>query len=417
MNLSLRPPRLPHATATGSSVRRCALIAGLWLALGGSVPHVAAQPQGNPPPAGASDRDQEARQRFQRGREAYEDGRYRDAWAEFHEAYRLSGRPELLFNVGQTADRLGREADAIKAFEMYLQRLPNAANRRDVENRLRALRERIEAAPAPPPAATDKTPAAQQPATAPGTPTPALPPGTAAAPPVATQPLSPRERRRVERAERARAERERAERERAERAKQAEREAKPEPDTSDRRRGLYLRVAGGLGIRADAVDNEVIESSIFGYGLALDLAAGWAVLPGFVIGGGVFLDWSTRPTLSSGDAELTLDHAYLTTIGPFVDFYPLRRTLGLHIEGGIGFGIMSIQYTGESAFVGGQTVRERLRTSPTGVSFFLGVGYEWTVVSAFAMGVLLRLTAAALTDDPASHGVFSPSLLMSLTWL
>jgi len=101
--------------------------------------------QANPQPVPAVDAktDERARAQFEEGRTAYEEGRYRDAWAKFREAYRLSGRPELLYDVGQTADRLGREEDAIKAFELYLKHTPDAPNRREVENRLRALRARV----------------------------------------------------------------------------------------------------------------------------------------------------------------------------------------------------------------------------------------------------------------------------------
>ncbi|HTU63997.1 MAG TPA: hypothetical protein VMF89_36275, partial [Polyangiales bacterium] len=107
------------------AARLSLLITGLAL------PREGAYAQASP---GVSERDVQARRLFEQGREAYSDGRYRDAWAYFHEAYQLSGRPELLFNIGQTADRLGQEGDALRAFSMYLERLPAAPNRKDVEN-------------------------------------------------------------------------------------------------------------------------------------------------------------------------------------------------------------------------------------------------------------------------------------------
>lgn len=336
-------------------------------------------------PAAVSDRDQQARQLFEQGRTAYGDGRYRDAWANFHEAYQLSGRPELLFNIGQTADRLGQEADAIKAFSMYLERLPNAPNRRDVENRVRALRERIavtQQASAPAPAAAARAAAPPQPqAPAPATP-----------------------------------------------AAKAEPVTSPKPATAPRqkepRRGFYLRAAIGAGYRGDAISrtiddgafSETFDLGIDGYGLALDLGFGWGVLPGFAIGGGLFLDFASAPSVSEdlGDGstyEWTLSSANLATIGPFIDWYPVRKTLGWHILGGFGAGILRYHDKSNS---------EDFNGSAYGISILVGTGYEFNLGTTTALGVEVRFTGAALTEDVAaettSHGFLSPSLLMSFTW-
>lgn len=348
-----------------------------------------AQPTPTRPPAGdaADSNDQRARAHFERGRDAYKDGRYRDAWAEFHEAYALSKRPELLFNIGQTADRLGRDSDAIKAFELYLRKLPDAANRRDVENRLRALREQSASRQPDPESAP---PVAAEPVQ------PVRP--DASQPAASTDPRGPRRSRPLRAA-----------------TPPPRAAAEPEPTkASGPRRGLYLRAAGGVGYRynsftiTDGFDELDLELS--GFGLALDIAAGWAVLPGFVVGGGLFLDWTSRPraSLSSGDGnEVQLGHANLTTIGPFIDWYPKRQDLGLHIEGGLGLGLLSYALDDESSDESG---------SATGVSFFLGTGWEFKIAGAFAMGVLFRVTAAVLSEESAVHAFVSPSLLMSFTW-
>lgn len=329
----------------------------LWLvaALAGAA---TAQAQPAPPATGS---DQLARTRFEQGREAYKDGRYRDAWAYFHEAYQLSGRPELLFNIGQTADRLGQVSEALKAFTMYLERLPEAANRRDVENRVRALRERADssaAAPAPP---------------------------TPLGPPPAQTPPEPR--RHV-------------------------REAPPPPPPAESssghppRRGLYLRAALGFGFRSNTASTSNGASvSFFGWGFAFDLAAGYAVLPGFVLGGGIFFDGTTRPTLrGEGDSEVALDHANVFTIGPFVDWYPKRENLGWHVLGGIGIGAMGYRTRGGDS------------GTPSGFDIIVGGGYEWPVSGPLALGAMLRLTLGFLSDRVESHTFFAPSLAMSGTW-
>jgi hypothetical protein len=329
----------------------------ICLCVGAAAGGASAQPRPTPPPAQAE--DQRARQLFEQGRGAYEDGRYRDAWANFHEAYQLSGRPELLFNIGQTADRLGQDGDALRAFQMYLERLPNAENRRDVENRVRALRERVSNPPAPPPAAAPESSQAHAPALQPA-PEPRRARDTPPAPPSRDQ-------------------------------------ATHQPS----RRGLYLRAALGFGFRSDSITGDDAPKSFFGWGFAFDLAAGYAVLPGFVVGGMFLFDGTMRPKLSN-DEQYT--HANVYTVGPFVDWYPKRESLGWHIQGGLGIGVMGYARTG------GDT------GSPSGLNIVLGTGYEWPVTDALALGVLLRFTAAFLAEDTDSHGFVSPSLAMSATW-
>jgi tetratricopeptide (TPR) repeat protein len=93
---------------------------------------------------GDSSRDEEARNLFQAGRVAFSDGRYDDAMGYFRRAYELSGRPELLYNVGTTADRLRRTDEAVEAFETFLAEVPESPNRREVESRIAILKQDIE---------------------------------------------------------------------------------------------------------------------------------------------------------------------------------------------------------------------------------------------------------------------------------
>lgn len=329
--------------------------------------------QASPP---ASARDAQARKLFEQGRDAYRDGRYRDAWAYFHEAYQLSGRPELLFNIGQTADRLGQEGDALRALSMYLERLPTAANRADVEKRVRVLRERLETsqrAPQRPP--PNATPARPRPA--PVTPAPAL---------VRQEPLpTPPEIKKPAR----------------------------EP-----RRGLLVRAAIGVGYRYDAISSSVaggtsVNGSTSGFGLALDLGVGWGVLPGFAIGGGLFLDWASSPTLAvDGGGELELSSSRLTTIGPFVDWYPVRKTLGLYVLGGFGLSVLAYKNAAQGS--------DRIAGDAYGIGFTLGSGYDWNLSRTLALGVELRFMTAilgeAVENETTSHVVTAPSLLATFTW-
>jgi tetratricopeptide (TPR) repeat protein len=94
-------------------------------------------------PTEAADlRDEEARTRFRAATMAFSDGRFEDALSDFQRAYELSGRLELLFNIGSAADRLRRDAEALAAYEAYLDASEDPPNRRFVEARVRMLRER-----------------------------------------------------------------------------------------------------------------------------------------------------------------------------------------------------------------------------------------------------------------------------------
>lgn len=80
------------------------------------------------PSTAMADANEEARERFMEGRQHYEDGDYLEAAEKFLEAYELSDRSELLFNVGQAyrrADALGR---AEEYFQQYLNEQPDAPN-------------------------------------------------------------------------------------------------------------------------------------------------------------------------------------------------------------------------------------------------------------------------------------------------
>ncbi len=94
--------------------------------------------QNAPPPAGG---EAEARAEFERGRAAYAEGRFDVALDAFRRSHALSGRPELLFNVGSSADRLRRDEEALTAYEQFLREMPDAPNRALVQERITFLRD------------------------------------------------------------------------------------------------------------------------------------------------------------------------------------------------------------------------------------------------------------------------------------
>lgn len=88
--------------------------------------------------------DEEARALYAAGEVAYDEGRFEDALTQFQRAYELSGRPELLYNVGLAATNAGDERTALAALERYIAEIPDAPNRGIVEGRIANLRREID---------------------------------------------------------------------------------------------------------------------------------------------------------------------------------------------------------------------------------------------------------------------------------
>lgn len=84
--------------------------------------------------------DVQAQRIFLLGEEAFANDRFAQAAAYFERALELSGRPELLFNVGAAYQRAGDVEAATRAFEQYLVLAPQSDQRDEVEVRLRVLR-------------------------------------------------------------------------------------------------------------------------------------------------------------------------------------------------------------------------------------------------------------------------------------
>jgi tetratricopeptide (TPR) repeat protein len=85
--------------------------------------------------------DERARTHFEAGRSYYEQAQYEDATREFQESYDLSGRPELLLNISQSEERALHYDAAIDAARRYLVAVPNADNRKTVEERITSLQD------------------------------------------------------------------------------------------------------------------------------------------------------------------------------------------------------------------------------------------------------------------------------------
>lgn len=88
------------------------------------------------------DGDAAARVLYLRGDRLYSEGRYQEATEAFSEAYELSGRPGLLFNMANALERLGRLEEALAALRRFA---PDAAehDRATVNARIASLETRL----------------------------------------------------------------------------------------------------------------------------------------------------------------------------------------------------------------------------------------------------------------------------------
>lgn len=148
----------------GAGVRARAPGWALWLWLGA----VAVAPALASAQETTADVDQGARSAFEKGRDAYDRGRFDEALSHFERAYELSPRPLLLFNIGRAAEADLQTEKAIRSYEAYLAAMPSAENREFVETRLQKLRAQagqpavrgpapVSAPPPPPPVAPPPT--------------------------------------------------------------------------------------------------------------------------------------------------------------------------------------------------------------------------------------------------------------------
>jgi tetratricopeptide (TPR) repeat protein len=107
-----------------------------------------------------------AKAHYAAGSAYYEQANYSDALREFSEAFRLSNRTDLLYNIAVCQERIGRVDDAIGSLKRYLVEKPNAPDRNLIEGRIASLEQQRRPAPIEPP----PTPVVPPPVVAPVTP-------------------------------------------------------------------------------------------------------------------------------------------------------------------------------------------------------------------------------------------------------
>jgi hypothetical protein len=124
---------------------------------------------------------------FLSGKQFLDESNYDKAISYFNDAYSIDcSRHAILPIIATTYERKGDKAEAVRALEEYLRRVPNAPDREQVERRIKNLNDQL-AREAPPPTAASAAPSSAPAASAAPPPTAAPEAATApTAPPVAT---------------------------------------------------------------------------------------------------------------------------------------------------------------------------------------------------------------------------------------
>jgi len=129
----------------------CAL--GCWSVVALNATHAVAEPtrSGAPtqaeakPDLGEPEAVAKARARllFEKGVNAYREGRYYDAVDIFLETNRLYPDPKLSFNVGKAFEGMGNPAGALRYYREYLRRSPDAPDAQEVETHVHQLEQTL----------------------------------------------------------------------------------------------------------------------------------------------------------------------------------------------------------------------------------------------------------------------------------
>lgn len=93
------------------------------------------------PGYGDESRDSEARRLYGEGKVAFEQHDWDTAYLRFRNAYMISQRPELLFNMASALKEAGRPTEAADSLRSYLRLVPDTPEKRAIEERILALEE------------------------------------------------------------------------------------------------------------------------------------------------------------------------------------------------------------------------------------------------------------------------------------
>lgn len=173
-----------------------------------------------------------------------------------------------------------------------------------------------------------------------------------------------------------------------------------------------------------------VSATAHGGGVALDIAIGGTVAPGFVLAGVLLTSSAVTPrstnarggyTFATTDQPFEFGSSSLAGIGLLADWY-IDPKKGWHILGALaiaGFAMDDSPSHHSEVTVSGTTEVPNVKNhSAGGGSFTFGGGYEWWIADQWSLGPLLRFTYASTDnkDDGWSHRAWSSALLLGGTY-
>jgi hypothetical protein len=140
---------------------------------------------------------------------------------------------------------------------------------------------------------------------------------------------------------------------------------------------------GSLGTTMNSPESGAIKAS--GSTLAVDVAVGYAVSPGIVLGGTLLME--SLPSAELSARRPVTSDVGAGMLGPFFDGYPNPRG-GFHLGGGLGLASTRVQREEAAGFK---------RAGGVGIAGW--VGYDLWVAEQWSAGLLVRLLGTRTKAD------------------
>ena len=179
--------------------------------------------------------------------------------------------------------------------------------------------------------------------------------------------------------------------------------------------GFYMRFAlGGGGFGASGSVEPTNRSGnykISGGGLGLTFALGGTPTPGLTLGGELFFQQSSKPTVTfpDGSSLKAPNDLNFGLIGPFIDWYPNAEG-GFHVGGMLGLASMTVSDPN------GNTKDSRL----SGGGGALSIGYDFWVGRQLSLGVLGKVFGGSVSRSDLGitekYSVSGGSLFLSILY-
>ena len=162
--------------------------------------------------------------------------------------------------------------------------------------------------------------------------------------------------------------------------------------------GFYLRLGAGYGYMTttESIGGQD-AGKIKGAGGAFDLVIGGSPIPGLAIGGKLFSQWQTKPTVEVGSTSVESDKTVvLVSIGPVVDFFPDSKNGGFHVGGGPLYSSLSaVNYTS------------------TGYALAVFAGYDFHVGGKWSLGPNVQFLYSSTSKDTVNDKTTSIAVFFS----